>query len=169
MNCISISMLTISIYYFFLYFFILFLLYYILFCSGSWLEISIYATERKLKTHWKPTTLLFLNIFPRKIEHEKVSYFTAVSSATSMETVIIPADSRPAVLTHSASSVIYNTHPHKISHSQEQSCLPDRTQPSWHITLTQTHTCSPADPPTVSPPLSDPVWDATAPGWAELE
>lgn len=33
----------------------------------------------------------------------------------------------------------------------------------------QTHTCSPADPPTVSPPLSDLVWVATAPGWAGLE
>lgn len=40
------------------------------------------------------------------------TYFTAVPSAISMETVIIPAGSVPAMLTHSDPSVICNTHKH---------------------------------------------------------
>lgn len=60
------------------------------------------------------SSIISYSHFPSKTGHKEVSYFTAVSSATSMETVIIPADSPPAVLTHSASSVIYNnTQPHK--------------------------------------------------------
>ncbi len=63
-----------------------------------------------------------------------------------METVIIPADSPPAVLTHSASSVIYNhTHTHtQHKPSQEQSCLPDRTQTHHQLTCWSSHSISTA-------------------------
>lgn len=40
------------------------------------------------------------------------AYFTAVPSAISMETVIIPAGSVPAMLTHSDPSVICNKQTH---------------------------------------------------------
>lgn len=102
---------------------------------------SLFQIRRTLRTH---NSLLLLNLILISQEKtgQEVSYFTAVSSATSMEMVIIPADSPPAVLTHSASSVIYNTthiHTDKLPTGIILPSRPDPTVITLHA-YTNAHT-----------------------------
>ncbi len=151
-------------FYILLFLYILFLLYYILFCSGSWLEISINPTERKLKT-LKAHNPFFLKYLSKKngtwesfLLH---SGFLGELHGNGHHSGRLTSG---GAHTFSFISNLQHTHTHTHTHN----ISPHRSNPAFQ-TGPRHITSSPADPPTVSPPLSDPLWGATVPGWAELE